>query len=88
MGQRQKTGPTEVRKYKYTSVVECEENEDAHVFSPNMWPPKKMVNQMEEPALAGRCDLCGCHLMVYAGHATGELRGIRVNLSGLNAKAS
>ena len=88
MGQRQATKEKALSAYKYTSMTECEEQEDAHVFSPKAWPPRRMGTQIEEPSVAGRCDLCGCRLVVYTGHATGEIKGIKVNLSGLNARAS
>lgn len=80
MGQRQSTTSERRGPYKYDSMIECEEREDAHLFSPKSWPPKRLGTQVEEPSMAGRCDLCGCHLTVYPGHATGEIPGIRVNL--------
>ena len=80
MGQRAKTAEVAPSSYKYPSMEACEEQEDAHQFTPKAWPPRKLVNQIEEPSIGGRCDLCGCHLTVYSGHATGEIKGIRVVL--------
>lgn len=88
MGQRQKT-PASVgaSQYKYRDKDECEENEDFHVFTPKAWPPRRQGHQVEEPSVSGRCDLCGCHLTIYLGHATGEIGGIKVNLARLQARA-
>ena len=81
MGQRQKTHAVAPSKYKYAGKDECEEQEDQHVFRPKAWPPKRHANTVEEPSISGRCELCGCHLVVYQGHATGELPGIKVLLN-------
>ncbi len=86
MGQRQRTTPQGVREFKYLSVIECEENEDQHVAKPRSWPPRRQGNQTGDPSMALRCELCNCHLVVYKGHATGDMPGIKVDLSLVQAQ--
>jgi hypothetical protein len=81
MGQRPKKGGTaEASKYRYQSVEACEEAEDFHVVTPKTWPPVRIGNQGGDPYLSAQCELCGGWLIVYRGHATGEMKGIKVNL--------
>ncbi len=84
MAQRKKE--TVTREFKYDSVAECEENEDAHEMHPTVWPPRNHArNSSEEPSTPGRCVLCNCNLMAYKGHSLppdeeGYLPGIRIVL--------
>ena len=91
MGQRPRQNapaPTGERDYRYKGDVnanirpheQCEMEQDAHVAKPKTWPPVKIGNQLGEPYVEARCQDCGAWLQVYAGHATGALKGIRVVL--------
>ena len=68
--------------YKYQSIAECEEStEDGkHIVSPSRWPPQRVGNSVGKPSMALTCDLCGCNVIVYEAHVTGELDGVTVNL--------
>ena len=59
---------------------ESEEEDGRHQVSPKTWPPTRKGHESGEPSLSLTCDLCGVNLVVYAGHATGELEGVRVLL--------
>lgn len=76
-------------KYKYTGHfeggdwipphVECEEAGD-HQVTPTLWPPPRTARDAADPHINVRCDLCGAHLAVYEGHATGQMGGVTVVL--------
>ena len=88
MAQRQRTTTQERSPYKYQGIKdenirpheECEMNEDGHVVKPTRWPPPRLGGVGGDPSLDLRCTLCGVNLVVYAGHATGELPGVTVIL--------
>lgn len=81
MGQRQASDTPKVNgDYKYPNLVACEEHEDFHVVKPNVWPPPRIGHFGGDPSLSAVCELCGCNLVVYQGHATGEIPGIKVIL--------
>ena len=89
MAQRQAPGTlTERSPYKYQGIKDegirpheqCEMNEDHHQVTPTTWPPPRIGTLGGDPSLSLRCDLCGAWLVVYAGHATGRLPGIKVIL--------
>ena len=86
MGQRKRTAelppPSE---FKYANVVECEENEDAHVVRPTVWPPRRQGNQAGDPSVPLQCTLCSGWVITYEGHATGQLPGVKVILPGAAA---
>ena len=67
-------------QFRYQSVVECEENEDHHVVRPSSWPPRRTGTMAGDPHLSLQCELCAGWVIVYKGHATGELRGVKVIL--------
>ena len=68
--------------YKYQSVAECEEStpDGKHVVSPTKWPPQRVGSFSGAPSLPLTCDLCGCNVIVYEAHVTGEMDGVTVNL--------
>jgi hypothetical protein len=60
---------------------QCEmENDDTHEVHPTTWPPPRIGTQGGDPSVSLRCVHCGAWLVVYQGHATGEMQGIRVVL--------
>lgn len=71
--------PVIASPYRYTSKNECEENGN-HRVTPLTWPPPKTATQVTDPVLNMRCDLCGCWLIVYEAHATGQMPDIDVIL--------
>ena len=79
--------------YKYThdytenksALVQCEEAGD-HEVHPSVWPPLSTTGD-PNPSVGLQCVLCGCWLVVYRGHATGELKDVKVILPKLE-KAS
>lgn len=77
---RPKTRPTIVSKYRYQSLVECEEAGN-HRVTPPTWPPPKTVAMISDSYLNLQCELCGAWLVVYEGHATGQLQSIDVILT-------
>lgn len=88
---RPKKGPTEAPKYRYTGYMggdgkwvsgmeQCEEQGD-HRVVPKAWPPPRTAAQTTDPHVALRCELCGAHVIVYEGHATGQLEGVDVILT-------
>ena len=81
MPQRESKKPRVVSPYKYQSVAECEENEDFHIARPTSWPPRRTGNMTGDPYLSTQCILCAGWLIVYKAHATGEMNGIKVDLS-------
>ena len=81
----------EPSKYRYTgytdtdgqwvgAMVQCEEQGN-HRVTPITWPPPRTATEPTDPSLSLRCDLCGCHLVVYEAHATGGMQGIDVILA-------
>lgn len=75
--------------YKYKGIKDenlrpheqCEINEDdTHEVRPTTWPPPRLGNLGGDPSLSLQCVHCGAWLVVYSGHATGRLKGIRVVL--------
>ena len=86
-----KTGPTATKsKYKYVGAydesgewvpahVRCEYEGD-HQVTPSKWPIPNPTNN-PSPSMDATCELCGCGLVVYPGHATGELSGIKIVLN-------
>jgi len=77
---RPKKGPTVIPKYRYSSLVECEEAGN-HRVTPPTWPPPKTAQSLTDPVLTLQCELCGAWLVVYEGHATGQLQTIDVILT-------
>ena len=84
---RPKKGPVEIPKYKYTSLVECEEAGD-HQVTPHTWPPPRTGMTAGDPSLNMQCELCGAWLIVYEGHATGALQGVTVRLTDKQQRAT
>lgn len=80
MGQRQATQEQTSSPFKYASIEACEMAEDFHVVAPTVWPPKAKGRQTDEPTVSLQCQLCGGWVIVEAGHAKGEIPGVRVIL--------
>lgn len=83
MGQRQKAVVSNPTGFKYANLVECEEAEDFHVVRPTVWPPQTIGRT--DGSVNLQCELCGAWLVVYAGHATGTVPGVKVLVPELKA---
>jgi hypothetical protein len=60
---------------------QCEmQSDDTHEVHPTTWPPPRIGNQGGDPSISLQCVYCGAWCIVYKGHYTGELKGIRVVL--------
>ena len=66
-------------RYRYQNLVECEEAGN-HRVTPTTWPPPKTATMTTDPHLNMQCELCAAWLVVYEGHATGQLKDIDVIL--------
>ena len=65
----------------HSPLEQCEEI-GQHRVTPKTWPPPRTKTMTaEDPSLNARCELCGVWLIVYDGHATGQLQGIDIVLN-------
>jgi hypothetical protein len=64
----------------YRGHEECEVENDAHVVRPTSWPPRPKGVTDFAPTMDLLCELCGCHVLAEAAHATGQLKGVKVIL--------
>ena len=63
--------------YMYEDLFVCEEEGD-HQVTTSVWPPPRTGMSPVDPSLSLQCDLCGAWLIVYEGHATGQIGGVTV----------
>ena len=81
MGQRSETAlPTRPIAKTWDDFIQCEVTRDEHEVHPTVWPPPRTGTIAGDPSMALPCVHCGATSIVYKGHATGELRGVRVVL--------
>lgn len=65
----------------FEDMVQCEvQNNDEHEVRPPTWPPPRIGNQAGDPSMSLRCVRCGTNVIVYSGHATGKIAGVKVVL--------
>ena len=44
----------------------CEDSKDGHLVLVAIWPPKQRYSGTKrQPSVAGTCDICGSHVVVY-----------------------
>ena len=85
MGRRTAPSNQDQSTYKYKGDKDagirpheqCEMNED-HIVRPTSWPPVRKGYEVGEPTMSLQCELCGVNVVVYAGHANGEMEGVKV----------
>jgi hypothetical protein len=63
----------------WADFIACEEDFPRHLVRPTVWPPVR-VGLDANPNVALLCVRCGTNCITYAGHATGHLGGIEVEL--------
>lgn len=87
--QRARGGVIESSEYKYRGLKDegirpheqCEmQEDDTHEVHPTSWPPPRIGNIGGDPSVTLRCVHCGAWVITYAGHATGQMKGVRVVL--------
>ena len=81
MGQRPKSAlPNRSTAGTWETFVQCEVEHDAHEVHPTSWPPRRLSAMDMNPTMALTCVRCGCQCLAEAGHATGDIAGIKVVL--------
>ena len=63
----------------YEDMVACEEAGN-HEVHPATWPPMRTGESTAQPHVSCICVKCGTNLIVYSGHASGDLEGVDVVL--------